>query len=111
MAKAPKKPRQPRKKATTLNPWFPLKPLIQPWLRETTNITNLTNTADKGLPAVHGIAADLLAQFGALVKDDRVKQSVGREVRKVMEPLGYTLGKEKSIHNDPVFKNGSTYTR
>ena len=61
-------------------------------------------------PAVEAIGDELLARFGAGVRENRVKQMIGHMVRQVMEAEGYSLDAQRiPIRFDDLFSTGSRY--
>ena len=83
------------------------------FLGEHDTFVRLETATQLGHPAVDGIAEQLLARFGDVVRADRLKQFVGFATRQVMENNGYDfLGSNfKSRSEAGLFTKGSRYER
>jgi hypothetical protein len=63
-------------------------------------------------PAVEPIGDDLLAEFGAPVRENRVKQMIGHMARQVMESRGYVLDAQRiPVRFSELFSTASRYKR
>lgn len=63
-------------------------------------------------PALEGVQPQLLAKFGAQIKNDRWKQMMGRMTRQIMEGHGYSLDQaEVRITGGDLFTRASLYKR
>lgn len=72
-------------------------------------VARLDTATDLGNPAVAGVEEPLLAEFGAAVLDDRVKQMIGHMVRQVMEAEGYEIEKQNVKIGSALFSKGTRY--
>ena len=61
------------------------------------------------LPAVQGISQALLDSCGATIKENHVKQFVGRKVCDYLTPKGFIKTEKRDCHKDPVFVTGTIY--
>jgi len=63
-------------------------------------------------PAVEAIGDDLIAEFGAPVRENRVKQMIGHMARQVMEKRGYVLDVQRvPVRFSKLFSTASRYKR
>lgn len=62
-------------------------------------------------PAVEALSPHLLAQFGARMRSQNMKQMVGHMVRQVLEQHGYRLDRNnmRIRRPDNIFYSGSAY--
>jgi hypothetical protein len=61
-----------------------------------------------GMPAVQAVGKDLLA-LGPEVRDDRVKQTVGRWVREILERHGWIVWRKRRVSPGNLFSTGMVY--
>jgi hypothetical protein len=79
------------------------------FLLQPENIVRLETATLMGRPAVEGIAAPLLAEFGCEVNQQSVKQVVGHMVKQLMQDRGYTVGKSRMRTRSGLFSSGMTF--
>ncbi|WP_149472455.1 hypothetical protein [Roseomonas genomospecies 6] len=65
-----------------------------------------------GRPAVEPLSPELLQRFGDAVRQDRVKQMIGRMVRQILEARGYRIDRQNVRISMPtnIFASGTRYT-
>lgn len=80
------------------------------FLNQSEVIRTMQIASDAGLTAAGSIGNQLWSVFGADVRQDRVKQFVGRLIRQVMEEHGYRhLSQGFAAQENPVFVKASHY--
>jgi hypothetical protein len=64
------------------------------FLNDHDNLIRMETATYLERPAVEPLSPGLLARFGDEVREDRVKQMIGRMVRQVIEPGGYRIDRQ-----------------
>lgn len=64
------------------------------FLNEHDNLVRMETASHLERPAVEPLSPGLLARFGDDVRQDRVKQMIGRMVRQIHEPRGYRIDRQ-----------------
>lgn len=81
------------------------------FLNSETSTTSMEVATDLGHPAVAGVSEALLAEFGADVLPDRVKQLIGHMTRQVMERRGYVVDRMSVKLRSVPFASGTRYRK
>ena len=80
------------------------------FLNEKDNVIRMETATYLSRPAVEALSPSLLARFGDEVRQDRVKQMIGRMVRQILEPRGYRIDQQSvRISRENVFTSGTRY--
>lgn len=87
-------------------------PAILAFLQKPEMRALLVEGAKEDVPPVSKVSADLLEEFGDSIKPMPVKQFIGMVVKAVLAEEGYELEDTGvRIHDDPLFRSGSTYSK
>ena len=83
------------------------------FMNEGSTIDLMKDASDRGRPAVEPLQEALLEQFEqGRVKENRIKQMIGRMARQVLERSGYRLVSDRnSVKPWRLFSLASTYER
>ncbi|MFI5020556.1 MAG: hypothetical protein ACHQRJ_02735 [Alphaproteobacteria bacterium] len=82
------------------------------FLNEHDNVIRMETATYLERPAVQPLSPGLLVRFGDEVRQDRVKQMIGRMVRQIMEPRGYHIDRQNvriPATGDQMFASGTRY--
>jgi hypothetical protein len=90
----------------------PLGVKLWQYLHEQDNLIRMETAAYLGRPAIEPLSPSLLARFGDEVREDRVKQMIGRMARQINERRGYQLEERDVPITSPsnMFTQGTRYT-
>jgi hypothetical protein len=82
------------------------------FLNERDNLIRMETATYLERPAVQPLSPGLLARFGEEVRQDRVKQMIGRMARQVMESRGYRIDRQnvRIPAEANMFSSGTRYT-
>jgi len=64
------------------------------FLNKPDNVVRMETATYLARPAAEPLAPGLLSQFGAAVRNDRIKQMIGNMIRQIIEPLGYHIDRQ-----------------
>jgi hypothetical protein len=77
-------------------------------VKDPQNVGDMIVFSRHGLPAVQAIGKALLA-LGSEVREDQVKKTIGRWVREILEPHGWTVWKKRRVAPGNLFSTGMVY--
>jgi len=79
-------------------------------LNEHDNLIRMETATFLSRPAVEALSPVLLSRIGEEVRQDRMKQMVGRMVRQILERCGYQIDQQSvRIPKPNVFTSGTRY--
>ncbi|MRR56261.1 hypothetical protein FDZ74_03405 [bacterium] len=80
------------------------------FLNEAQNVTKMETATTLGKPAVEPLSSELLAHFGEVVREKRIKQMIGHMVKQIMFAKGYIIHTQNSsVSTGGLFSKGTTY--
>jgi hypothetical protein len=81
------------------------------FLNENDNVIRMQTAAYLKRPSVEPLSPWLLQRFGDAVRQDRIKQTIGRMVRQILEHHGYRIDQQnvKITQNKNMFTSGTRY--
>ena len=81
------------------------------FLNEHDNLIRMETATYLERPAIEPLSPGLLLRFGDEVRQDRVKQMIGRMVRQILEPRGYRIDRQNVRIPEPanMFASGTRY--
>ena len=82
------------------------------FLNDHDTLVRMETATDLERPAVEPLSPELLRRFGDGVRQDRVKQMIGRMVRQILEGRGYRIDRQNVRISAPtnIFASGTRYT-
>jgi hypothetical protein len=83
--------------------------LLRPIIEDRENIRDMIALSRHDIPAVQAIGKQVLA-LGPEVKEDFVKQSIGKWVREILEAEGYAPLRQGRVARGYLFSTGMVYT-
>jgi hypothetical protein len=88
-----------------------LKQALWEYLHEPDNLIRLETATYLRRPAVEPLSPGLLSRFGDEVRQDQVKQGIGRMVREIMEARGYRIDRQggRITRGGNMFASGTRY--
>lgn len=78
-------------------------------LTDETSIIEMIALSKHDIPAVQAVGRPLLALGDEEVKTDAVKKHIGRWVRELLEPRGWTPGRSGRVAVGHLFSTGAIY--
>jgi len=86
---------------------------IQLYIDSDDAFIRMETASDLVKPAAEALSAQLAKRFGAIVRENRVKQFIGWYIRKVMEGRGFPLDQQncKVCSPNNIFTRGARYRR
>ena len=84
---------------------------LQDFLNRPENITRLETASELSKPAVEGIGEQLLEKFGDDVRENRVKQMIGRMVRKILKRHSWVRDRKGVAVQSAPFTVATRYRR
>ena len=84
---------------------------IRPFMAKRKNIERMKTATDRGRPAVEPLQKDLLTEFGPGVRENSVKQRIGRMAREIMGGEGYEHDKYGVRVEGDLFTCASLYKK
>ncbi len=80
------------------------------FLHEPDNLVRMETACYLSRPAIEPLSPGLLIRFGEPVRQDRIKQMIGRMVRQTIEPRGYQIDQQNvRITRENMFTSGTRY--
>ena len=79
------------------------------YLNEQDNLVRMETASYLGRPAVEPLSPGLLQRFGPEVREDRIKQLIGRMARQILERRGYRIDRQNVRMKNNMFTSGTRY--